>query len=111
MFHIASFYFFRTDMDESIVDNQECLSENEFLSHCSPGHGDVTVQPGPAPHRSSAVSLYLQHSDCCDFCMTTSGQGQHLLQQHGPHQVHRSSRGGPAPGTVNLNEGSLTALL
>ena len=28
----------------------------------SPGHGDVTVQPGPAPHRSSAVSLYLQHS-------------------------------------------------
>ena len=76
MSHIALFYFFRTDMDESIVDNPECLSENEFLSHCSPGHGDVTAQPGPAPLRSIAVSLYLQHSDSCDTCMITSGHLQ-----------------------------------
>ena len=57
MTHIALFYFFRTDMDESIVDNPECLSENEcsesqysvvlvtVMSRCSRGrHHTGAVQ-------------------------------------------------------------------
>ena len=76
MFHIASFYFFRTDMDESIVDNPECLSENEFLSHCiqySPGHGDVTVQPGPAPHTTQEQSsVSLPAAQCLSTCSTVT---------------------------------------